>query len=73
VGFFFIFNFNKGIPKQRRFGFFINFNSFIGPFYKELVILEATLYQLKLWRAILQMTDSLEDYFILFPHKKKHK
>ena len=38
----------------------------MGPFYKGLVIWEATLYQLKLWRAILQIACSLGGHFILF-------
>jgi hypothetical protein len=40
------------------------------PFYKELVVWRATLYQLKFWGAKLQMAGSLGGYFIFFPMEK---
>jgi hypothetical protein len=39
----------------------------MGSFNKELVVLGATLYQLKLYGAILQIGGSLEGHFIFFP------
>jgi hypothetical protein len=41
------------------------------PFYKGLVVWGVTLYQLKVWGVILQMSGSLGGHFIFFPKNKK--